>query len=186
MNQKELYETLWRTEYTPSACAKPLADFVIATAQKEDKLLDIGCGNGLTVKLLRQAGLQAFGVDLTLEGVRRDMGVIGMPLWFKEISVTDMRSIPDDYYDYTFSTDVLEHLPPEEVEQAIAEIMRITKRKTFHSMPNWGDDRLGMDVHLTKQDPDWWLAKFQAANKKGIEIIIKGREQFIREMRDGH
>ena len=176
MNQKEFYTQLWKTEYTPSQCAEPLARYIAKTANKDDLLLDIGCGDGTTVHKLRAAGFKAYGVDLTLAGVKE-----ASP-FFYEMPITKMDLFLDSAFDYTFSTDCLEHLPEEEVGPAIAEILRITKRQTFHCIPIIGDTRLGIDVHLSKHEPDWWSRRFAQANLKGISVTIKEREAFLQEM----
>lgn len=182
MTEEQIYETLWKTEYTPSACAIPLAKYVAQHARKEQAILDIGCGDGTTVQLLREAGFAAYGVDLTMAGVFKRFGDIEVPDYFVKGSVTNMNFFLDDAFDFTFSTDCLEHLPTEQVGLAIAEILRITKTRTFHSMPTWGDDRLGQDVHRTQRPMEWWREQFMAKNTKGIDVKIQQREEFLREM----
>ena len=176
MNQKEFYTKLWQTEYVPSACAEPLARYIARTVNKDDLLLDIGCGDGTTVRKLRDAGFKAYGVDLTLAGIKE-----ASP-FFYEMPITKMDLFLDSAFVYTFSTDCLEHLPPEEVVPAIAEILRITKARSFHCIPIIGDTRMGIDVHLSKHEPDWWLRHFMQANLKGIAVTIKEREHFLQEM----
>lgn len=184
MNAKEIYTQLWSTDYTRSQCAKPLAQHIIATAHKNTRLLDIGCGDGTTVKILRDRGFDAYGVDITMAGVNKKFPD-ELTTHFYELSATDMHLFSDNQFDYTFSTDCLEHLSPEDVMLAIKEIGRITRVKTFHVMPIWGDERLGMDLHLTQKDPAWWDNMFKSIITKNIEIKIMGREQFLKEMRHG-
>ena len=178
---KALYEKIWKSgEYIPSACAKPLAKYIMQTASKEDLLLDIGCGDGTTVRILRENGFKAYGVDLTLAGVK-------IPCEFLyESPADDMRIFHNDAFDYTFSTDVLEHLQPEKLNAVIQEILRITKIKTFHCMPIWGHTVDGIELHLIQKEPQWWIEQFKIANLKGIEVLIKERERFLQEMINGH
>jgi SAM-dependent methyltransferase len=184
VNQKELYTELWKTEYIPSACAEPLARYIMARADKDEKLLDIGCGDGTTVRILRANGYNAYGVDLTLAGVDKNEELRPqLEQYFYEASVVDMKIFSDSEFDFTFSTDCLEHILPEEVGPAIAEILRITRKKTFHCMPLSGDTRLGIDVHLNRHDPEWWMRRFMQANAKGVEVLTKSREPFLKEMR---
>ena len=183
MTEEQLYEHLWNTEYTPSACALPLAAYVARHASKDVAILDIGCGDGTTVQLLRAAGFSAYGVDLTMAGVNKRFKDSKVPDYFVKASVTNMGVFLDNAFDFTFSTDCLEHLPPVHVGLAIDEILRITKRQTFHSMPIWGDDRLGKDVHLSKHPMEWWREQFMARNRKGIDVKIQEREEFLQEMK---
>lgn len=65
-------------------------------------------------------------------------------------------------FDFTFSTDVLEHLPTEFIEQTMKEIARVTRRKTFHLIATCAavTEYKGEQVHLTVRPPEWWNEQF--------------------------
>jgi SAM-dependent methyltransferase len=81
-----------------------------------DKLLDVGCGVGAGVKLLVDAGVEAFGVDVNADLVDR---VRCFPGDARELSVQD-RS-----YDVVLCADVLEHLDDWRV--AVGELLRVSR-----------------------------------------------------------
>jgi len=181
--EKDTYEKLWSgPNYPPSQCALPLVEYVTKTANKKEKLLDIGCGDGTTVRALRLKGYKCKGLDITQAGVQSaaDDNVVNKPVskWFIESPIWK-TGLEDNSVDYTFSTDVLEHLPPEMVDQAIQEIIRITKTKTFHCIALFSDVRDGEELHKTQKPIEWWQAKFDSFNKKGIQIELIDRVIFL-------
>ena len=172
IHEKEKYEWLWNHGYRPSKCALPLAEYIAKICDSEWMLLDIGCGDGSTVYDLRERGFNCQGLDITLVGLNN--GKDG----FKEESIWK-TSYHDDHFDFTFSTDLLEHLPPEFADDSIAEIFRITRYKTFHSVANFADVRAGRVLHLIHKPAKWWKAKFNALNMKSLKFEIIDRKIFL-------
>jgi O-antigen chain-terminating methyltransferase len=82
-----------------------------------DNVLDIGCGRGEFLDLMREAGVPARGIDLSAESVAqcRDKGL--------EAEVADLFAYlaaqPDGEFDGIMSSQVVEHLPPERVPEMI-------------------------------------------------------------------
>jgi len=87
------------------------------------EVLDIGCGRGEFLELMREAGVPARGIDLNPESVDlcRSKGL--------EAEVADLFSYLDGVVDGTldgiFSAQVVEHLPPDRVP----EMIRLAARK---------------------------------------------------------
>jgi O-antigen chain-terminating methyltransferase len=83
-----------------------------------DNLLDIGCGRGEFLDVMRDAGVPARGIDLSPESVAQchDKGL--------EAEVADMFAYltaqPDGEFDGIMSSQVVEHLPPERVAEMIS------------------------------------------------------------------
>lgn len=177
INEKEKYEWLWRNGYKPSKCALPLADYVASSCNPGWKLLDIGCGDGSTVYALQSRGFNCQGLDITLAGLKESKD------GFMEASVWKMPC-PDEHFDLTFSTDLLEHLPPEFVDDSIAEIFRITKHRTFHSIANFVDMRAGRVLHLIHESAEWWQAKFKVLNTKNLKFEVIDRKIFLMKYRE--
>lgn len=82
-----------------------------------DNVLDIGCGRGEFLDLMRDAGVPARGIDLSLESVAqcRDKGL--------EAEVADLFAFlaaqPDGEFDGILSSQVVEHLPPDRLPEMI-------------------------------------------------------------------
>lgn len=114
---------------------------------KISKVLDVGCSHGLGVKRLWELGFQASGVDLSAVAVRmarinrkpprrrgqsRDEAATKwcVGTCFQQSSATSLP-FANGTFDATLSTDVLEHLPPEDVPVAVSELARVTRRLLF-------------------------------------------------------
>jgi SAM-dependent methyltransferase len=81
-------------------------------------ILDFGCGDGQMVRQYRSAGLQAVGVDVTLEEETEFLRLIPGDASYR---------IPfaDSTFDFIFSNSVLEHV--QDLDAALAEIHRVLK-----------------------------------------------------------
>lgn len=171
--EKEKYSNLWKTDYIPSQSAIPLADY-ISQFNKNWKLLDIGCGNGITAGLLRKKGFNCFGVDITLDGIKDKECFYEAPAW--------RLPFEDNEFDFTFSTDVLEHLPTDLVDKTIKEIFRVTKIKTFHCIATFfvsTDVKGGVILHQTVKPIKWWREKFERLNAKKLDLKVMDRKDFL-------
>ncbi len=96
-------------------------------------VLDVGCGDGLFLRLLKEKGIAGVGIDASDEAVRkcREKGL--------EASVVDLSSDPLPFGDSSFDAvtllDVLEHIyAPEEL---LREAARVAKRSIIISVPNF-------------------------------------------------
>lgn len=105
----------------------------IEMVEKGQKVLDVGCGDGLFLSALAQKEVLASGVDISEEGVKkcREKGL--------DASVVDIatENLPfaDDTFDTVIMLDVLEHLyAPEALLQEAA---RVSKKYIIISVPNF-------------------------------------------------
>jgi ubiquinone/menaquinone biosynthesis C-methylase UbiE len=155
-----------------SRTAPYIAQFVINYIQNNHRILDLGCGNGSIVNILRNKGFDAYGVDISSHQFNNSPYLIQGCLW-------DLP-FEDNTFDVTFSTDVLEHIPPEMINKTIAEIYRITKIKTLHCIATFKDNRKGFVFHLIIQSIEWWKQQFITMNSKNIEIEIIDRTLFLK------
>ena len=111
------------------------------------KVLDVGCSHGLGVKRLWELGFRASGVDLSAVAVGRARANRKPPRrrgqshseavakWcvgtcFQQSSATSLP-FANGAFDAALSTDVLEHLSPEDVPLAVRELTRVTRRLLF-------------------------------------------------------
>lgn len=85
-------------------------------ADRQD-VLDIGCGRGEFLEMMRETGVRARGIDLSAESVGqcRDKGL--------EAEVADLfpylEALPDGEFDGIFSSQVVEHLEPAKLPEMI-------------------------------------------------------------------
>ena len=179
IKEKAKYDNCWSKDYKghykgPSACAQPLVHHVLKTMRKGDSVLDIGCGDCTTLIALRAAGINCVGVDISLKGVPDGVhSVYSAPVW-------DMP-FDDGQFDYTVSTDVLEHVPTDKIKESIQEIFRVTRRKTFHVVALFKGILNGVVLHETVKPIEWWIDQFDAVKKgNGKEdMIVIARPVFM-------
>lgn len=176
--EKQKYADLWSADYQSSRCALPLVKYVKQNADPNWKMLDIGCGDGSTVRSLRSRNLNAYGCDITLMGIK-DRCSCSEP-YFTEAPIWNMP-FSDRAFDFTFSTDVLEHIPPAMVKRSIKEIFRVTKHKTFHCIANtFSDIRNGQELHLSRHPMEQWGEWFKEENNNGISFELIDRKEFLK------
>ena len=162
LKEKAKYEQL-HSHMDYSSKSIPWLLDILRAEKLYGKCLELGCGNGQVVHTLQREGIDITGMDITLAGIRYPGG-------YREATIWDMPW-KAKLFDFTFSTDVLEHLPPSKVAQAINEINRITKHKTIHIIATWEDNPyLGHVTHLTVKPISWWAAMFKVCDCK-VQLI---------------
>lgn len=158
--ERRKYEKIWKAHDYRSNKAEIFADLLFNSHQVYGRCLDIGCGDGITVRRLLEKKIDCHGVDITLNGI--DAPNVYSMSKYTEAPAWAMP-FPSDSFDFSFSTDVLEHLPPELVQRSIAEISRITGLKTIHQISTRPAVKKysGYEVHLTVQPLEWWERMFR-------------------------
>lgn len=116
---------------------------------------DIGCAFGLLTEALVDRGVDAHGFDISpyaISQARRDM-----------VERLSLHSITDPIplrlsgkYDLAICIEVLEHLPPEQIDSAIANLCACADRIIFSSSPDDFDE----PTHFCVLPTETWLEKF--------------------------
>jgi ubiquinone/menaquinone biosynthesis C-methylase UbiE len=165
---KSLPSTLYTEEYFLTACegydeflafeglqlSRRLEEaFAVAETVAGMRILDVGCGRGEIIRRCMDLGIDAFGIDYaevaTLmtrdvilsesEDARADQDAAG------GVCRSDAKRLPfpSNCFDRVLMFDVVEHLYPWELEQALREARRVLKqngRLIVHTAPNrWYD-----------------------------------------------
>jgi len=105
--------------------------------------LDVGCALGFTVEALREVGFDAVGVDFSRYAVDHcPPGVKGHIQWADLLAGLPF---PDASFDVVTAFEILEHLPPERVPDAIAELRRVTGGYLLVTTPSFGPNEHGPD-----------------------------------------
>jgi len=162
--EREKYYHLWEQgDYTSNSAINYANELI---GKVGGYVLEIGCGKGVSMDILnKQRGVKCTGVDITLNGYEGDAPVFEAPVW--------EMPFPDKCFDYSFSTDVMEHIPMEMIEKSLKEIDRVTRHKTFHFISTKValTKYKGEQVHLIVKPDDWWMAQF--GRMCGIEAELK-------------
>jgi SAM-dependent methyltransferase len=141
-----------------------------------ENIIDIGCGRGEFLELLRESGITARGVDLDLDMILlcREKGL--------DVALEDafayLQALPDDAVGGIFAAQVIEHLHP----QRIIELMKLCHRKLqtggglILETPNptclmvFADSFYKDPSHVQPAHPDAMQFILEATGFDGIEL----------------
>jgi 2-polyprenyl-3-methyl-5-hydroxy-6-metoxy-1,4-benzoquinol methylase len=105
----------------------------LANLKKGMHVLDVGSGRGELVVLCARAGALAWGIDysqealkIAKESIRGVERGVAERINFKKMNAKKISHL-DKSFDVVFMIDVVEHLYPEELKQALLEIKRVLK-----------------------------------------------------------
>ncbi|MBI4335371.1 MAG: class I SAM-dependent methyltransferase [Candidatus Omnitrophica bacterium] len=115
-------------------------------------ILDLGCGGGH--ELFTGHG-SVVGVDVELAPLKNAAELYPM------VAHADMSKLPfeDNVFDYVISSDVMEHIPPENKDAVLSEIWRVLKNggKTLHAIETSSTNFL---FRFAKKYPDMFRRSF--------------------------
>lgn len=123
-------------------------------------VLVLGCSHGLGARWLADRGLATWGVDVAERAVQLALATRGRTCegpepCFVRASLTHLP-YADGRFDAGLSSDVLEHIQPEDVPRVVSEISRVVRRLLVLQIAGWADDC------ATCQDEAWWGQRFGA------------------------
>jgi GT2 family glycosyltransferase/glycosyltransferase involved in cell wall biosynthesis/SAM-dependent methyltransferase len=130
-----------------------VADRIVADIGPRS-VLDVGCAFGFLVEALRARGVEAYGIDISpyaIGCVHPDVAP-----FCRVARATDSL---DRDYDLVVSIEVLEHMPPREAAETVANICARTADVLFSSTPF----DFAELTHVNVQPPPYWAALFARA-----------------------
>jgi methionine biosynthesis protein MetW len=95
-------------------------------------VLDVGCGDGLLMSLLRDKGITATGVDISDEAVN---ACTKQGLRAEVVASADRLPFPDAHFEYVVMLDILEHVY--DPVRIFAEARRVSKKYIIVGVPNF-------------------------------------------------
>ena len=108
-------------EYDPEHTKAGLAHYVPMLAR--GPVLELACGRGELLELLRDAGVEATGVDLD-EGMVAAATAAGLSVELDD-ALAALQRRPDDSLQGVFSAHFVEHLQPDALEQVVTQSARV-------------------------------------------------------------
>jgi len=194
MKLKNLYDDLYINNYHKQfgfSHSKHLMRYIKEHNKEGDKILDVGCSIGSAILLLENLKMDAHGIDIS------EVAINIAKKKFKNCKQGYAEEIPyeDNYFDAILSTQVIEHLPPENIDKCFGEFKRVVKLnglfylqigKKLEINRKWQNvvKKHGYrNLHLTVQSGKIWLNYFKEKNiqlvkitknnKLIIEVILK-------------
>jgi len=127
-----------------------VADRIVSDIQPR-RVLDAGCAIGLLVETLRARGVDASGIDLSTWAIEHATEAAKPHV--REGSIVEPF---EGQYDLIVCIEVLEHMPPEEAEKAIANFAAHTGDVLFSSTPFDYKE----PTHINVRMPEEWAEAF--------------------------
>jgi 2-polyprenyl-3-methyl-5-hydroxy-6-metoxy-1,4-benzoquinol methylase len=120
-------------------------------------VIDFGCGTGRAALKIASAGHNVTLLDFAENCRDKDAESLPFIKW-------DLTRPIEVKATYGFCTDVMEHIPPLDVEAVITNIMRAAPRTFFNisTVPDELGVLIGQHLHLTVRPHKWWRETFQA------------------------
>jgi ubiquinone/menaquinone biosynthesis C-methylase UbiE len=166
-NQPSLPSSLYDEEYFLTACEgyeefiesegehlsrRLKHSFELAEVRPGMRILDVGCGRGEILRHCIRLGIEAYGIDyaevatrMTRSTIEREIAAGDTPSVRAGVARSDAKKLPfpSGYFDRVLMYDVVEHLFPWELHQALLETKRVLKadgKFIMHTAPNrWYD-----------------------------------------------
>lgn len=119
-------------------------------------VLEFGCGRGPRVYAMRNAGIEAYGIELSQWAVDHSL----VPGFVRQGDVAEKHILINRHY-LVVAYDLLEHIPYEQLDDAIDNLIKYSRKHLLISVPVLGDPNLEADsTHLIKETKDWWKKQF--------------------------
>lgn len=159
--ERDKYQRMWgHAEYRKYSPGEHLVLTAISELRMGggDSVIDFGCGPGRAAQAFKNAGFRVLGVDIADNSL--DEGV-NVP--FRRACLWDLP--PDiEEADYGFCCDVMEHIPPEQVDRVLANIKSKVRCGVLFNIAFFHETYgrlINERLHLTVRSKGWWLAKLR-------------------------
>lgn len=150
-SEREKYEQIWDIDayhkVSPGLNYIEQAVEVLAIP-RGSRVADFGCGTGRATKWLIDHGYDGIGIDIAGNALEEDVPFVQSALWNELPSV-----------EYGFSTDVLEHIPPEKVRLTLQRIHDACSEGCYLNIDTIPDSfgvLVGKRLHLTVMSAEDW------------------------------
>ena len=121
---------------------KPKLKYVLRyTKAVNGKILDAGCGRGSVLRFMLENGVDAFGIELSPVCVEKYLQ--GLPVANADIVAWSQG---DHQYDGCISTDVMEHIPLDQIEATLAALAKLSP-SVFLGIANHSSVHEGHELH---------------------------------------
>lgn len=151
----------------------PKLAYVIRYAEGVNgKVLDAGSGRGSVLKHMLVNGIDAFGVELSKTACEKYLQ--GLPH-----ANADIMSWANQghTYDGLVCTDVLEHIPPDQLDMVLASLAKLSP-SGFLGIANHSSIHEGHELHVIQEGHVWWVKKLSEYFRE-VEVIPPNAEDDV-------
>jgi hypothetical protein len=158
LSEQEKYQTMWSYDLYRKICpGEHIVDTFLEHVKPDNIIMDFGCGTGRTSLSLFDKGHDVMLLDFTDNC--RDQEAVMLP--FIQWDLT--RPIPAQV-EYGICTDVMEHIPPDDVLTVLKNIIDCAEEVFFQISTvddACGEAVLGEPLHLSVHNHLWWEFKIE-------------------------
>lgn len=105
--------------------------FMIRVCLNPKSCLDVGCGTGDLVRVLRKFGIDAYGVEISEQAL--ELADKSIKQFLKKGDI-DHLPYEDESFDLVLTFDVLEHVDRSKIKKAINESIRVSRKYILHKI----------------------------------------------------
>lgn len=152
LTEQQKYERMWQyDEYRTVAPGEHCVDAFMEIAKPHGAVIDFGCGTGRAALAMAEQGLAVTLMDFTANS--RDEAARSLPFVQHDLTQPVPISAP-----YGFSTDMMEHIPPDDVQSVLRNVCDAADTVFFQisTVPDVCGELIGHPLHLTVQPHAWW------------------------------
>lgn len=105
-------------------------------------------------------------------GLEKSLAGRGIGVTSYDACVPGIDTKPDRQFDVVVTTDVLEHIPPEELAAVLLELIGYTRKRGIHFIPSFPANLVlpdGNNAHLIQENAEWWKNKFE---EHGVTVVV--------------
>lgn len=156
--EREKYQSMWNFDaYRNSSPGEQIVNFYLDKFHpgRGATIIDYGCGTGRAGVIMREKGHDVFLIDFA-DNCRDEEAQL---LPFLRHDLTEPVPVESIY---GFCTDVMEHIPTDDVEAVIANVMDASEEVFFQisTIDDIGGLLIGSVLHLTVKPHEWWKDLF--------------------------
>lgn len=143
----------------------PKLKYVLRYAQPiSGQVLDAGCGRGSVLRYMLDNGVDAFGVELSKAACDRYLQ--GLPH-----ANADIISWSDEGRKYAgrVCTDVLEHIPPDQIHKVLAALAKLAP-SGFLGIANHSSIHEGHELHVIQKGRNWWVEQL-SKHYRDVDVV---------------
>jgi SAM-dependent methyltransferase len=126
--------------YTRESSNAEVASYIVWRFFDARTTLDVGCAFGFVVEALRELGIDARGCDVSQYAIDHALAARG---YLRYASLEHRLPYRRDAFDVVSAFEVLEHLPPQSIPRALAELRRVARRYVVATIPSFGPNPYG-------------------------------------------
>lgn len=157
LQEADKYRLMWSMDsYRNVSPGEEVVPVILTMLQPSGLLIDFGCGTGRAALAMSKAGCNVLCIDFADNC--RDEEAMSLP--FLQWDLT--KPLPPHAI-YGVCTDVMEHIPTDDVPSVVQNITRAADNVFFQisTVPDVMGALIGQDLHLTVKPHSWWRELLQ-------------------------